>query len=163
MSSDQALFYLRYMIARIAAYRNVWWSMANEYDIMRRTDEEWEKYFRVIQTCDPYGHLCSIHNGMAWYNHSEPWITHLSIQTAYLQDIQDWRELYKKPVIIDECVYEGNIPNDGEISLPKRWLTGSGYLIAGEHTVHMVRHIFTRRISSGGQREANSTGRVRKE
>ena len=112
MNQEQSVFYMRYLIARIAAYRNVWWSMANEYDILRKTDEEWEKYFRVIQEYDPYQHLCSIHNGMEWYNHSKPWITHLSIQTAYLQDIQDWRELYNKPVIIDECVYEGNIPND---------------------------------------------------
>ncbi|MBP1667442.1 MAG: hypothetical protein H6Q23_2302, partial [Bacteroidetes bacterium] len=111
MNSEQAVFYLRYLIARIAACNNVWWSMANEYDIMRTSDQEWEKYFKVIQTYDPYSHLCSIHNGMAWYNHSKPWITHLSIQTAYLEYIQDWRELYKKPVIIDECVYEGNIPN----------------------------------------------------
>jgi hypothetical protein len=112
MNQEQSSFYLRYLIARIASYRNVWWSMANEYDILRKTDEEWEKYFRIIQEYDPYYHLCSIHNGMEWYNYSKPWITHLSIQTAYLQDIQDWREEYKKPVIIDECVYEGNVPND---------------------------------------------------
>ena len=112
MNQDQATFYLRYIIARIAACRNVWWSMANEFDIMEKTDEEWDQYFRTVQTYDPYRHLCSIHNGMKWYNHSKPWITHLSIQTAYLEEIQDWRELYRKPVIIDECVYEGNIPND---------------------------------------------------
>lgn len=112
MNTGQAVFYLRYLLARIAAYRNVWWSMANEYDIMGKTDEEWDSLFRVIQTYDPYGHLCSVHNGMKWYDHSRPWISHLSIQTAYLEDIQDWRELYHKPVIIDECVYEGNIPND---------------------------------------------------
>jgi hypothetical protein len=27
-------FYLRYAVARLAAYRNVWWSLANEYDFM---------------------------------------------------------------------------------------------------------------------------------
>ena len=46
MNSEQAVFYLRYLIARIAACNNVWWSMANEYDIMRKSDQEWEKYFR---------------------------------------------------------------------------------------------------------------------
>lgn len=60
---------------------------------------------------------------MAWYNHSKPWITHLSIQTAYLQDIQDWRELYHKPVIIDEwnmtvTPVEGEFNGMTEISLP---------------------------------------------
>lgn len=112
MNPEEAAFYLKYLLARLASFSNVWWSMANEYDIMKKTDEEWEALFRIIMEKDPYRHLCSIHNGMGWYNHSLPWISHLSIQTAYLQDIQDWRELYRKPVIIDECVYEGNVPND---------------------------------------------------
>lgn len=143
MNTEEASFYLRYLIARISSCRNVWWSMANEYDLMRKTDEEWEKYFRIIQTYDPYGHLCSIHNGMEWYNHSKPWITHLSIQTAYLQDIQDWRELYRKPVIIDECVYEGNIPNDWGNLTPEEmmnrfwisWCRGA-YCTHGETYLH---------------------------
>ncbi len=143
MNTEEASFYLRYLIARISSLRNVWWSMANEYDIMRKTDEEWEKFFRILQTYDPYGHLCSIHNGMEWYNHSKPWITHLSIQTAYLQDIQDWRELYRKPVIIDECVYEGNIPTDWGNLTPEEmtnrfwisWCRGA-YCTHGETYLH---------------------------
>jgi hypothetical protein len=143
MNNEQAEFYLKYLIARIASLRNVWWSMANEYDIMGKRDEEWEKYFRILQTYDPYHHLSSIHNGMAWYNHSNPWITHLSIQTAYLQDIQDWRELYKKPVIIDECIYEGNIPNDWGNLTPEEmmnrfwiaWCRGA-YCTHGETYIH---------------------------
>jgi hypothetical protein len=143
MNQEQATFYLRYLIARIASIRNVWWSMANEYDILGKSDVEWEKYFRIIQTYDPYKHLCSIHNGMAWYNHSNPWITHLSIQTAYLQDIQDWRELYKKPVIIDECVYEGNVPNDWGNLTPEEmmnrfWIAycRGAYCTHGETYIH---------------------------
>jgi hypothetical protein len=27
--------YLRYAVARLAAYRNVWWSIANEYDLVK--------------------------------------------------------------------------------------------------------------------------------
>ena len=27
--------YLRYLIARLGAYRNIWWSLANEYDLMK--------------------------------------------------------------------------------------------------------------------------------
>ncbi len=30
--------YLRYVVARLAAYRNVWWSLANEYDFMKDED-----------------------------------------------------------------------------------------------------------------------------
>lgn len=164
MNPEQAVFYLRYLIARFAAYRNVWWSMANEYDIMRKPDKEWENYFRTIQTYDPYAHLCSIHNGMAWYDHSKPWITHLSIQTAYLQDIQDWRELYNKPVIIDECVYEGNIPNDWGNLTPEEmvnrfwisWCRGA-YCTHGETYLHPENILWW---SKGGKLYGKSPERI---
>jgi len=164
MNSEEAVFYLRYLIARIAAYRNVWWSMANEYDIMRKTDQEWEKYFRVIQTYDPYSHLRSIHNGMEWYNHSLPWITHLSIQTAYLEDIQDWRELYRKPVIIDECVYEGNVPNDWGNLTPEEmvnrfWISycRGAYCTHGETYIHPENILWW---SKGGKLYGKSPERI---
>ncbi len=105
--------YLRYLVARIAAYRNVWWSLANEFDLIpSKKTEDWDRFFRIIQEKDPYHHLRSIHNGMRWYDQSKPWVTHLSVQTPYFENIQDWRETYRKPVVIDECVYEGNIPTD---------------------------------------------------
>jgi hypothetical protein len=164
MNSEQAAFYLRYLIARIASYRNIWWSMANEYDIMRKSDQEWENYFRIIQTYDPYLHLCSIHNGMSWYNHSKPWITHLSIQTAYLEDIQDWREMYRKPVIIDECVYEGNIPNDWGNLTPEEmvnrfwisWCRGA-YCTHGETYIHPENILWW---SKGGKLYGKSPERI---
>ncbi len=38
--------YLRYVVARLAAYRNVWWSMANEYDLMKhKTVADWDRFF----------------------------------------------------------------------------------------------------------------------
>ncbi len=112
MPPEAAVNYLRYLIARLAAHHNIWWSMANEYDLMRKSQEEWETYFRTVQTYDPYGHLMGMHNGQKMYDHSKPWITHLSVQTHDLFHIQDWRELYHKPVVMDEVVYEGNIPTD---------------------------------------------------
>ena len=105
--------YLHYVVARMAAYRNVWWSFANEWDIIwNKTTDDWERYARIVVENDPYQHLRSIHNGMKWYDVSRPWVTHLSVQTPYFENIQDWRETYRKPVIIDECVYEGDLPND---------------------------------------------------
>ncbi len=164
MNREEALFYLKYLISRISSYRNIWWSMANEYDILRKSDEEWEHYFRIIQERDPYRHLCSIHNGMAWYNHSMPWITHLSIQTAYLQDIQDWRELYKKPVIIDECVYEGNIPNDWGNLTPEEmvnrfWISycRGAYCTHGETYIHPENILWW---SKGGKLYGKSPDRI---
>jgi hypothetical protein len=102
--------YLRYIVARLAAYRDVWWSMANEYDLMpNKSIADWDRFFRIVQESDPYGHLRSIHNCRAFYDHSQPWVTHQSIQRRDLEQTRVWREQARKPVVVDECCYEGNI------------------------------------------------------
>ena len=109
--------YLKYVMARFSAFRNVWWSLANEYDFCRnKTVETWEHYARVIQENDPYGHLRSIHNGWVLYDFSRPWVTHCSIQrqgaNIPIENVNAWRKAYHKPVVIDEMCYEGNIEQD---------------------------------------------------
>ena len=104
--------YLRYIVARLAAFRNVWWSLANEYDLMKtKKMEDWDRFFQIIQEKDPYQHLRSIHNCKNFYDYSKPWVTHLSVQYQGIDfsKIIEWRKRYQKPVIIDECGYEGNI------------------------------------------------------
>ena len=104
--------YLRYVIARLAAFRNVWWSLANEYDLMEeKTSADWDRFFRIVQQSDPYQHLRSIHNCRAFYDHGKPWVTHASIQFADVEQVSEWRRLYDKPIVVDECRYEGNIPH----------------------------------------------------
>ena len=103
--------YIRYAVARLAAFRNVWWSLANEYDFMPAKEEsDWDRFFQIIQADDPYQRLRGIHNGSRWYDHSKPWVTHTSIQTSYMAGGVGFRTQYGKPVIYDECRYEGNIP-----------------------------------------------------
>jgi hypothetical protein len=103
--------YLRYLVARLAAFRNVWWSMANEWDFVREKQlADWDHYFHVVQESDPYQHLRSIHNGAVLYDHAKPWVTHASIQSDDFQKTTEWLAAYRKPVIFDECKYEGNIP-----------------------------------------------------
>ena len=106
--------YLRYLIARLAAYRNVWWSLANEYDFLKEKKEaDWDRLFQVVAKADPYGHLRSIHNGTLLYNHTRPWVTHASIQNG--SAVADfgraalYRDVYRKPVVFDEVKYEGDI------------------------------------------------------
>lgn len=110
--------YLRYVLARLAAYRNVWWSLANEYDLMKhKTIATWDHFFHIVQQHDPYQHLRSIHNWVVFYDHSKPWVTHQSIQRSDLTQTRSWREQYHKPVVVDECCYEGNIaPSWGNLS-----------------------------------------------
>ena len=103
--------YIRYAVARLAAFRNVWWSLANEYDFMPDKDEEdWDRFFRIIQRQDPYQHLRGIHNGSRMYDHTKPWVTHASLQSSDMAAGTEFRKRYQKPVIYDECQYEGNIP-----------------------------------------------------
>jgi len=111
MSSETDDRYLRYIVARLAAYRNVWWSFANEYDLMKeKTMADWDRCFQIVQQYDPYQRMRGIHNCRAFYDHNKPWVTHASIQSSDLARAREWRNKYKKPIIYDECKYEGNIP-----------------------------------------------------
>ncbi|MDP2988962.1 MAG: DUF5605 domain-containing protein, partial [Kiritimatiellota bacterium] len=101
---------LKYLVARLSAFRNLWWSLANEYDLfLGRTMEDWDHYFQLVQELDPYNHLRSIHNCFAWYDHTKPWVTHCSVQHASLGQMGNWLKKYNKPVVVDECGYEGDI------------------------------------------------------
>ena len=111
MSAEQDDRYLRYVVARLAAYRNVWWSMANEYDLMpNKSMADWDRFFRIVQESDPYQHLRSIHNCRDFYDHGKPWVTHQSIQRPDPGQAALWRSQVRKPVVVDECCYEGDIP-----------------------------------------------------
>lgn len=106
--------YLQYIASRISAYRNVWWSLANEYDLTPdRVPADWELYAQTLQSCDPYRHLMSIHNCGPFYDHTRPWVTHCCMQRQDIyrttEYVDEWREQYRKPVIVDEMGYEGNI------------------------------------------------------
>ena len=107
--------YLRYVVARFGAYRNVWWSLANEYDlIITKTEADWERYAAVICDKDPYHHLKSIHNCFGFYDYTKPWITHCSAQRIdfyrHVEYTDEYLVKYKKPVVWDEIGYEGNLP-----------------------------------------------------
>ena len=119
MNDEQDDRYLRYCIARLGAYRNVWWSLANEFDFM--TDQpraghkgnkqwaDWDRFFSILEKEDPYGRLRGIHNGSKWYDHTRSWVTHASLQTSDMNGGVRYRAQYRKPVLYDECKYEGNI------------------------------------------------------
>jgi hypothetical protein len=113
--------YVRYVVARLAAYRNVWWSLANEYDFVRTRDEaDWDRLFQIVRDADPFDHLRSIHNGNRIYNHTLPWVTHVSMQNGPAVEeagrAELLREVYRKPVIVDEARYEGNFLRWGNLS-----------------------------------------------
>lgn len=134
--------YLRYVVARFAAYRNVWWSLANEYDFMKEKNEtDWDRFFQIVQRTDPHDHLRSIHNGTVLYNHTQPWVTHASIQNgAAVVDAERavlYRDAYRKPIVFDEVKYEGDIPRRwGNLSAEELVLRFWMGTVAGTYVGH---------------------------
>jgi len=106
--------YLRYVVARLWALPNVWWSMANEYDLIgTKTLEDWDRLAGIVQAHDPVGHLIGNHNCLAFFDNSREWVTHSSIQRIDVyrtaENVDEWRREWGKPVVVDECAYEGDI------------------------------------------------------
>lgn len=134
----------RYVVRRLAGFAHVWWSLANEYDLMwAKSEADWERIAATVRRNDPHGHLLSIHQCMRFYDHSRPWVTHASVQRVDVyrtaENVDAWRERWGKPVVVDECGYEGDIEHGwGNISgeeLTRRFWEGAvrgGYVGHGE-------------------------------
>lgn len=106
--------YLRYVVRRLAAFPNVWWSLANEYDFVSSKDlDDWQRIAAILTQEDHVGHLTSIHNGFQLFDYSADWATHCSIQRLdgyrTTEAVSEWRRRWGKPVIIDEPGYEGDL------------------------------------------------------
>ena len=143
MPLDVNLRYLSYITARLSAFRNVWWSLANEFDAVKGIPlEDWDRFAARVKACDPYGHLMSVHGLTAsYYNYFDPVFTHTSIQdhAPVMEAGRAFtiRNIYKKPVVFDEVCYEGNSPSrwgwlSGEEML-RRMYNG---LMSGTYVTH---------------------------
>ena len=139
--------YVKYMIARIGAYRNVWWSLANEWDLMlnrkHKKEADFDRFFRILKKNDPYQRFRGIHNWYDtedhFYDHNKPGVTHASIQSSRFFQGLEWRKRYAKPLLWDEVRYEGNLPTGWGSLKPDMmaahfWMGGltGGYVTHGE-------------------------------
>ncbi len=139
LSMQDCLTFLDYCIRRLSAYRNIWWSLANEYDLMpARSMEDWEAFGNKLHSQDLYQHLISVHHCLRIYPKA-PWMTHCSIQSGFVKRVAEWQREYGLPVMIDECGYEGNIEFDwGNLSafemVHRAWVTvaNGGFITHGE-------------------------------
>lgn len=161
--------YLRYVIARLGAYRNVWWSLANEYDfLLEKKPADWDRFFQIVAEEDPYGHLRSIHNAFRIYDHNQPWPTHVSLQNG--SAVADfgratlYRDVYNKPIVADEVKYEGNLPQRwGNLSAEEmvhRMWQGA---IAGIYTQHGETYLHPDHViwwARGGKLYGQSPARI---
>lgn len=170
MTPEQDAHYLRYVVARLSAYRNVWWSMANEYDFVRtKTEADWDTLFKELVAADPYNHLRSIHNGFLLYDNRKPWITHASIQNGAAVEepgrAQLYRDVWRKPVVYDEVKYEGNVERRwGQLTAEEmvhRFWCGT---VAGTYVGHGECYLAEDNLvwlSTGGELRGESPERIR--
>lgn len=109
MNKEEVKAYLEYCVSRLSSHPNIWWSLANEYQLQTNISEQlFEEIGEFVHSNDPYHHLLSIHNIFGPFP-AKPWMTHASVQTGDLASISSLLNEYKRPVIIDEFGYEGNI------------------------------------------------------
>src|SRR5215469_6168287 len=152
MDAEHDDAYIRYVVARLSAFRNVWWTMANEFDLFdpKVTPglkvKDWDRMFQTLEASDPYHHLRGIHNMADWYDHSKPWITHAIIQDGTGHPgrrLPGARAKYGKPVVVDEYGYEGDNAQgwgilSGAEEVSRHWdiTMEGGYGSHGETYVH---------------------------
>lgn len=135
--------YIRYLVSRLSAYHNVWWSIANEWDFVEaKTVDDWKKLTHAVVAADPYRHLCSIHGSTAFYfDYGMPEFTHVSVQdvapilTSSASALL--RQIFHKPVICDEVGYEGNLTSRwGRLSPQQMLFYITNGLFGGIYVTH---------------------------
>lgn len=165
LSLEEWLVYLEYVMRRFSAIPSIWWSMANEYDLIFNHEyKEWFVIEDFIAQNDPYSHLLSNHNGMKMYDFTRENITHCSIQTNAIHLVDEWQKKYEKPVILDEVCYEGNLEQEwGSITgfemvnrFWKAYVRG-GYMSHGETYFSEDEILWW---SKGGQLKGTSPARI---
>ena len=169
MSPEADDRYVRYVVARFSSFRNVWWSLANEFDSLRyKRDDDWDRFFRIIQAEDPSQHLRSVHQMRRYYDFNKPWVTHMSVQselavTGFGRPVI-YRQLSRKPVIFDEMKYEGDIPDgwghlSAEEMVQRFWVA----TVSGTYATHgetFAGAPGVRWISRGGKLVGQSPARI---
>lgn len=130
--------YVRYLVARLASFSNVWWSLANEFDLMKsKTTADFTQRLHLVQQVDPYQHLLSIHYSKYMYDYASPAVTHASLKTYEFSKAAEWLSEWRKPIVFDEAMYEGNLNSrwenlSGEEMTRRFWLG----TVAGCYVTH---------------------------
>lgn len=133
-------FYKRYVVARYAAFINVWFCLGNEVHSKRNyTPDEMNEAGNFILAIDPYRHPLSVHDQAKWYYPGQEWPTHVIFQkkNAYIATqrkltMSVWDE--KKPVINDEPAYQGEIMDGGTIQAWWGIIMGGGFASTSQKT-----------------------------
>ncbi|ROQ64160.1 uncharacterized protein DUF5060 [Rathayibacter sp. PhB152] len=168
LTEEQDAAYLRYLVARLSAAPNVWWSLCNEFDLLPRPVERWTRAGELVAAVDPHQRLRSIHQWMEFYDHNKAWVTHASIQNGAATEefgrASLYRDAYRKPVVLDEIKYEGDIPDrwgrlSGEELVHRFWVA----TVAGCYASHgesFVTESGSLHMVEGGELRGTSPARL---
>lgn len=175
LSPEEDEAYLRYVIARLSAFRNVWWTLANEYELFQNVDieKDWDRIGQMIQELDPYDRPRSNHNHTYWFDAGKPWVTYANLhygrEDPHPADtlyglVVEARQQFGKPVVFEEYRYEGDIEDrwgnlTPEIAVRAHWAIAmaGGYASHGETYQNETEDIFW---SAGGELIGKSPSRL---
>lgn len=165
--------YIEYISARLSSFKNVWWSMANEWDYVKsKTVTDWQHLIHVLAKSDVYHHLSSIHGSTAvYYPYWDNEISHASIQDeAPVQSPASsalLRNILQKPIVFDEVGYEGNLKSRWGRYSPQKMteLIWNG-VVGGTYVTHGESYMFkdasdTIFWAKGGEFKGESWKRVK--
>lgn len=172
MNNEENIRYIKYITARLSSFRNVWWSIANEWDLVKtKTHSDWDLFAKTVAENDPYRHLCSIHGATATYfEYWKPEFSHVSVQDETpVQNASSaalLRNIYHKPVICDEVGYEGNLKSRWGRYSPEEMtsLVWNG-IIGGTYVTHGESYMFNNATDTifwakGGEFKGSSWERI---
>ncbi len=167
MGREDNLRYLEYCLERLGDLDNVWWSLANEYDLLLSeiSMEDWCEIEEFVASHNPKGHLLSNHNCFRTWDMGRPNITHGSYQIKYMTYVPDRIEKYGKPICVDECCYEGNIPEAwGNLSAEEMTARFWMAIASGAYCTHGETFLDDNDIlwwAKGGKLKGKSPDRIR--
>lgn len=169
LGKEECMAYLDYAVRRLAAFPNVWWSLANEYDLMEHFEpERWGRMASFIGEHDAWKHMLSNHNFVQAWDFSHKDVTHCCLQSSQAEQIPYLQLQYGKPVLLDEMGYEGNIPYGwGNLSgfemVNRFWkcCCSGGYATHGETFMEEMNDEQTLWWSKGGALKGESPARIR--
>lgn len=133
--------FIRYLAARLSAYRNVWWCLCEDTDAMPGwSAADWEHVAEALQQSDVHGRLRTLCGESRPYEHQRPWTTHTSVRHIHVprqDELLDWRRQTHRPLLIDDPGFEGEKPDD-HASLSAEELVHRGWqaVVAGAYPGH---------------------------
>lgn len=164
LNTEQCLTYLDYVLRRFSAYPNVWWSLANEYDLLNFSKDKWQTIANYIHEHDPYGHLLSNHQMIVPWDFNNSATTHICEQLKNVDLISQTISRYQKPMMVDECRYEGNIEDEwGNISAFEMVNRFWKVVTQGAYCTHGETYLDPHDIlwwAAGGKLKGNSPARI---